>query len=371
MNISRPLVVLGAYSPTLVRAALRRLWPKVRRPRVVRRTFCPFAWICAVVLLLGLVACSSKHTARAASPAANANQPAGQAADAQPGLQAPSDQEAGLASPSQSQNDHAVNAGNTSNDTAKQPEEANDESRPRPDLDEAHLKAFIAALKKAVTADNRRKVASMIRYPIVILAGGRNVLFRGPSSLVASYDLVFTPRRKKSIAKARAGDLFSNWQGAMIGRGDIWIDTVDSGAVKIITINDEPGAKAPKPLAPDLKLHPKVFSLIDYPRVKEINLDDINLDDNRFQEEDVKVKDVKLKNGWTWCDVEYGQLWGFMCYRVLEARGNHYTVEYEDNGGGRITESAIIEFVVETRQVHTDGKLKSIRVLRVLAYTAT
>jgi len=199
----------------------------------------------------------------------------------------------------------------------------------------------------------------MIRYPIVIQAGDRNVLFRGPSSLVASYDLVFTPRRKKGIAEeARAEDLSRNWQGAMIGRGDIWINWVDSHTLKIITINSEVGARPPKPLAPELKVHPKVFSLIDYPRVKEVNLDD-----NQFQEE------VKQEHGWTECDGEDGR--GFMRYRVVEVLGNHYAVEYQENGGGTLTESAIIEFVVETRQVRADGKLKSIRVLRVLAYTVT
>jgi hypothetical protein len=60
-----------------------------------------------------------------------------------------------------------------------------------------------------------------------------------------------------------------------------------------------------------------------------------------------------------------------MRYRVVEVLGNRYAVEYQDNGGGTYTESAIIEFVVETRQVRSDGKLKSIRVLRVLAYTDT
>src|SRR5215467_6624551 len=149
---------------------------------------------------------------------------------------------------------------------------------PSQDVGEAELEAFIAALQKAVAADDRQKVASMIRYPIVILAGGRSVLFKSPSSLVASYDLVFTARRKKLIAEARAEDLFGNWRGAMIDNGDIWINTVDSGGLKIVTVNNEPGAKAPEPLAPVLKVHPKVFSLIDcwesdseYPVVTEIN----------------------------------------------------------------------------------------------------
>src|SRR5215475_1099340 len=117
MTISRSVMVFGAYCTMLVRPALKRLRPQVRRPGVVRRIFFPFDWICAVVLLLGLVACSSKYSALDGSPAANANQRAGQVADAHPSSPVESEQDAGRASPSQSQNDPAVNAGNASNDT--------------------------------------------------------------------------------------------------------------------------------------------------------------------------------------------------------------------------------------------------------------
>src|SRR5262249_13950273 len=152
------------------------------------------------------------------------------------------------------------------------------------DVGEAHLKVFIAALQKAVAADDRRKVASMIRYPIVIFAGGRSVLFRTPASLVASYNLIFTPLLKKLIANAKPQEMFRNWQGAMIGRGEIWINTVSAGRLKIVTIQAESGKqiKSATPRAPAFKVHPSVFSMIDYPAVKEVNLDAF-AHDNRFQ----------------------------------------------------------------------------------------
>ena len=102
---------------------------------------------------------------------------------------------------------------------------------------EAAVKAFLGALQKAVATDDRRKVASMIRYPIVAWAGDRDVLFKTPASLVASYELVFTVSLKKTIAEARMECLFTNWQGVMIHDGEIWMNALHPRVLKIIRIN--------------------------------------------------------------------------------------------------------------------------------------
>jgi hypothetical protein len=57
-----------------------------------------------------------------------------------------------------------------------------------------------------------------------------------------------------------------------------------------------------------------------------------------------------------------------MRYRVLESKGNHYKVEYQENGGGTLTTAAIIEFDIEKRDIRRDGKPVTIRVLRVSSY---
>ena len=66
---------------------------------------------------------------------------------------------------------------------------------------------------------------------------------------------------------------------------------------------------------------------------------------------------------WTVWDTAEGR--GFERYRVLEARGNQYTVEHESNGGGTLTTAYIIGFSVERREIRKDGQPTSIRVLRV------
>jgi hypothetical protein len=102
---------------------------------------------------------------------------------------------------------------------------------------EEKARAFLVAFQEAVAANDKRKVASMIRYPIVAQARGRNVRFKTPASLVASYDRVFTTPLKKVIADARTECLFTNWKGVMIHDGEIWMGARSSGDLRIITIN--------------------------------------------------------------------------------------------------------------------------------------
>jgi hypothetical protein len=153
---------------------------------------------------------------------------------------------------------------------------------------EAVVKAFLVALQKAVASDDRRKVASMIRYPIYAWARDRDVLFKTPASLVASYELVFTAPLKKTIAEARMECLFTNWQGVMIHDGEIWMNALHPRVLKIIRINRPVGEQPhEEPSRPAFKAHPRGFSLIEswatdseYPVVTEINLDAVAANSN-------------------------------------------------------------------------------------------
>ena len=60
---------------------------------------------------------------------------------------------------------------------------------------------------------------------------------------------------------------------------------------------------------------------------------------------------------------------GFMRYRVLESKGTHYKIEYQENGGGSLTTSSVIEFDIQKRNIQRDGKPATIRVLRVTSYS--
>jgi hypothetical protein len=121
--------------------------------------------------------------------------------------------------------------------------------------------------------------------------------------------------------------------------------------------------------APELKLHPKIFNMIDCwisdsesPVVTEISLDAVDKNGNQFNDDDVKAD-----GEWTRCPTKEDG--GFMRYRVLESKGSHYKIEYQENGGGTLTTSSIIEFDIQKRNIQRGGKPATIRTLRVTSYS--
>ena len=118
-----------------------------------------------------------------------------------------------------------------------------------------------------------------------------------------------------------------------------------------------------------LKIHPKVFNMIDSwnsdsesPVVTEINLNAVEKNGNQFNEEG-------LRQDGDWLVYSVPDTGGFMRYRMVEAKGNHYKVEYQENGGGTLTTASTIEFEIEKRHIHRNGSPMTIRVLRVSSYT--
>ena len=128
-------------------------------------------------------------------------------------------------------------------------------------------------------------------------------------------------------------------------------------------------ANTPVAETSELKIHPKVFNMIDSwlsdsesPVVTEINLDAVEKNGNQFNEDG-------LKQDGDWLVYSLPDTGGFMRYRVLEAKGNHYKVEYQENGGGTLTTASTIEFEIDKRHIRRNGSPATIRVLRVASYT--
>jgi hypothetical protein len=127
---------------------------------------------------------------------------------------------------------------------------------------------------------------------------------------------------------------------------------------------------AKKDSVPPLELHPKIFNMIDCwisdsvsPVVTEFNLDAVEMDNNEFNRDE-----IKRDGEWTRCPVPNTN--GFMRYRVLGLKGNRYTVEYQENGGGSLTTDSKIEFSIEKRNIERDGKTVPIRILKVFSYSS-
>jgi hypothetical protein len=134
-------------------------------------------------------------------------------------------------------------------------------------------------------------------------------------------------------------------------------------------IRDQKGDASAAPQASALKIDPKVFNMIDCwisdsesPVVTEINLDAVERNANQFNEDG-------LKQDGDWLSYAIPNSGGFMRYRVVESKGKHYKIEYQENGGGTLTTSATVEFDIEQRNIRRDGKPTTIRVVRVTSYS--
>jgi hypothetical protein len=99
---------------------------------------------------------------------------------------------------------------------------------------------FLAELQRAVADDDRQKVSRMVLYPLRVRLNRRRVVLRGRRDFLRRYDALFNRHIKQVLAAHKPGDeLFRNWQGFMLGRGEIWFEQLaDTGAVKIIAINN-------------------------------------------------------------------------------------------------------------------------------------
>src|SRR5215470_12979256 len=123
-----------------------------------------FAKTMTAILLLALVACAARRGAPDQGPARNANQSAPTTQDAQDkGASAPEPQKDAVPDGSEGIQDEII----LRHGTAKKGEAVDRPDIPTREPSEAELRVFIRALQKAVAADDRQKVASMVRYPIV------------------------------------------------------------------------------------------------------------------------------------------------------------------------------------------------------------
>jgi hypothetical protein len=69
-------------------------------------------------------------------------------------------------------------------------------------LDDRAAAAFLRRLQQAVARDDRAAIASMIRYPLTVFAGGVRIPVTDADDLVRSYEAVFSPALKIVIRDA-------------------------------------------------------------------------------------------------------------------------------------------------------------------------
>jgi hypothetical protein len=110
--------------------------------------------------------------------------------------------------------------------------------------EETEVKLFLEVIQKSVRKNDVFALSKIVRYPITLKTPqGKNIKVLNPKEFVANYPRVISANWNKAVLRQTYEKLFENWQGIMIGRGEIWFSgiCIDNACVKrelkIIAIN--------------------------------------------------------------------------------------------------------------------------------------
>jgi hypothetical protein len=102
----------------------------------------------------------------------------------------------------------------------------------------------LATLQAAVRAGDAAGVAALVSYPITVTIDGARREIADAPAFVAAYPSIVTPRIAAAVESESIADMFVNYQGVMLGDGEIWLTGVcapadtacDRPEIKVITI---------------------------------------------------------------------------------------------------------------------------------------
>lgn len=104
-------------------------------------------------------------------------------------------------------------------------------------------RTFLSELQNAAKADDKAKVAAMISYPLLMIHGSRKTHIKTKAEFLGQYEAIFDAHVRQAIAQQSVKCLFGNYQGAMIGDGEVWFREQPNGTMKIVTINSTAGSQ--------------------------------------------------------------------------------------------------------------------------------
>ncbi|MFC5648221.1 hypothetical protein ACFPYJ_03640 [Paenibacillus solisilvae] len=101
--------------------------------------------------------------------------------------------------------------------------------------------AMFDALKTAVANGDKNAAAAYILYPLRVNGTGSALKIANKEEFLKQYDEIFTEPIKQALAKQTKDSLFVNYQGVMVGNGEIWFGGDISAPQKlgIITVNHD------------------------------------------------------------------------------------------------------------------------------------
>jgi len=88
--------------------------------------------------------------------------------------------------------------------------------------DDSVAVSFFRDLRLAVQHDDHAAVAAFIRFPLLVNDRAGHTEVRDAQAFLAQYATIMTPNVRNAVLAQSPDSLFANWQGVMIGRGQIW-----------------------------------------------------------------------------------------------------------------------------------------------------
>lgn len=100
--------------------------------------------------------------------------------------------------------------------------------------DKKELVKFFGKLQAAAAAKDADALSKLASYPLRV---GKKDRIKNETVLKRKFSKVFTPKVLNAIAKLNRNDLFCNYQGVMVGDGEVWIQEIE-GVIVISSVNN-------------------------------------------------------------------------------------------------------------------------------------
>jgi hypothetical protein len=87
-------------------------------------------------------------------------------------------------------------------------------------------KVFFLKLRQATQDNDTNWICAHVAYPLSVKIGGRKLRIKTNHDCQLRYKKLFSNKIRLAIESQSAENLFMNWQGIMVGRGELWITPV-------------------------------------------------------------------------------------------------------------------------------------------------
>jgi len=97
---------------------------------------------------------------------------------------------------------------------------------------------LFSSIQEALSSDAKELIADSVLYPLRVNNKDGYIEINDKEEFISSYDEIFTDKVMSALRNQTIEDLFVNYQGVMVGNGEIWFGSlVDESQYGITTIN--------------------------------------------------------------------------------------------------------------------------------------